>query len=67
VKPSKWRRKNALHKVTAKIVKNHGVVVIEDLKVTEMTKTRRGTVEAPGALVQKRPTKAGYCSTCLLG
>jgi putative transposase len=36
------------------IAKNHGVIVIEDLKVREMTKTGRGTVEAPGTLVQKR-------------
>jgi putative transposase len=48
------RRKDALHKATTTIVKNHGVVVIEDLKVRQMTKTGRGTVEAPGILVQKR-------------
>jgi putative transposase len=48
------RRKDALHKATTTIVKNHGVVVIEDLKVREMTKTGRGTVEIPGTLVQKR-------------
>ena len=48
------RRKDALHKATTTIVKNHGVVVIEDLKVRQMTKTRRGTVENPGTLVQKR-------------
>jgi putative transposase len=48
------RRKDALHKATATIVKNHGVVVIEDLKVRAMTGTGRGTVEAPGTLVPKR-------------
>lgn len=48
------RRKDALHKATTMIAKNHGVIVIEDLKVREMTKTGRGTVEAPGTLVQKR-------------
>jgi putative transposase len=48
------RRKDALHKATTTIVKNHGVVVIEDLKVRQMTKTGRGTLEAPGTLVQKR-------------
>jgi putative transposase len=48
------RRKDALHKATTTIVKNHGIVVIEDLKVRQMTKTGRGTVEAPGTLVQKR-------------
>lgn len=48
------RRRDAAHKATATIVKNHGVVVIEDLKVRQMTKTGRGTVETPGALVKKR-------------
>ncbi len=48
------RRKDALHKATTTIVKNHGVIVIEALKVKEMTKTGRGTVEAPGTLVQKQ-------------
>ena len=48
------RRRDALHKATTTIVKNHGVVVIEDLKVREMTKTGRGTLEAPGTLVQKQ-------------
>lgn len=42
------------------IVKNHGVVVIEDLKVTEMTKSGKGTVENPGELVQKRANKAPW-------
>jgi len=48
------RRRDATHKATTTIAKNHGVVVIEDLKVKQMTKTGRGTVEAPGTLVQKR-------------
>lgn len=48
------RRRDAAHKETATIVKNHGVVVIEDLKVRQMTKTGRDTVETPGALVKKR-------------
>jgi putative transposase len=48
------RRKDAVHKATTMIAKNHGVIVIEDLKVEAMTKTGRGTVEAPGTLAQKR-------------
>ena len=48
------RRKDALQKATTMIVKNHGVIVIEDLKVKEMTKSGKGTVENPGKLVQKR-------------
>lgn len=48
------RRKDALHKATTMIAKNHGVIVIENLKVAAMTRSGRGTVEAPGTLVQKR-------------
>ncbi|MGY3494389.1 RNA-guided endonuclease InsQ/TnpB family protein [Bradyrhizobium sp. USDA 4502] len=48
------RRRDAAHKATTTIAKNHGVVVIEDLKVKQMTNTGRGTVEAPGTLVRKR-------------
>jgi putative transposase len=48
------RRRDAAQKATTMIVKNHGGVVIEDLKVKEMTKTGRGTVEAPGTLVKKK-------------
>jgi putative transposase len=48
------RRRDAAHKVTTIIAKNHGVVVIEDLRVKQMTKTGRGTADAPGTLVKKR-------------
>ncbi|SPP92835.1 transposase (fragment) [Bradyrhizobium vignae] len=48
------RRRDAAHKATTTIAKNHSVVVIEDLKVKQMTKTGRGTAEAPGTLVQKK-------------
>ncbi|SPP92975.1 conserved protein of unknown function [Bradyrhizobium vignae] len=48
------RRRDAAHKATTTIAKNHGMVVIEDLKVKQMTKTGRGTAEAPGTLVMKR-------------
>jgi putative transposase len=47
------RRKDAVHKATTMIAKNHGVIVIEDLKVSAMTKSGRGRVEDPGKLVQK--------------
>jgi putative transposase len=39
------------------IVKNHGVIVIEDLKVKEMTKSGKGTVENPGKLVRKQASQ----------
>ena len=51
------RRKDALHKATTMIAKNHGVIVIEDLKVAAMTKSGRGTVEDPGKLVQKQANR----------
>jgi putative transposase len=48
------RRRDAAHKATTIIAKTHGTVVIEDLKVKEMTKTGRGTIKEPGRLVMKR-------------
>ena len=42
------RRKDAAHKATTMIAKNHGIVVIEDLKVRNMTASAAGTVEEPG-------------------
>jgi len=41
-------RKDFLHKTTNKISKNHAVVVMEDLKVSNMSKSARGTKENPG-------------------
>ena len=41
-------RKDFLHKATDTISKNHAIVVIEDLKVGSMSKSARGSVEAPG-------------------
>ena len=48
------RRKDAVHKATTMIAKNHGVIAIEDLKIAAMTKSGRGTVENPGTLVQRQ-------------
>lgn len=42
------RRKDAAHKATTMIAKNHGIVVIEDLKVRNMTASAAGTAEEPG-------------------
>ncbi len=48
-------RKNFLHKLTTGIAKNHGVVVIEDLRVKNMTRSAKGTIRSPGRNVaQKR-------------
>ena len=48
-------RNNFIHQITTDICKNHAVVVVEDLYVTGMTKSARGTIELPGKNVaQKR-------------
>ena len=41
-------RKDYLHKATTWIAKNHGRIVLEDLKVSNMSQSARGTVEKPG-------------------
>ena len=45
-------RKDALHKVSHDIAKNHGLVYMEDLNVKGMSKSARGTVENPGRNVK---------------
>lgn len=42
------RRQDFTHKLTADLTKNHGWVGVEDLRVKNMTRTAKGTVEAPG-------------------
>jgi len=41
-------RKDFLHKATTEISKNHAMVAIEDLQVRNMSKSSKGTIEAPG-------------------
>lgn len=50
----KRRRKNALHIVTTFLSKSHGLVVIEDLKIKNMTASAKGTVEKPGKNVSQK-------------
>ena len=47
-------RKDYLHKVSTQLAKNHGVIVMEDLKVRDMTRSARGTKEAPGKNVKAK-------------
>ena len=48
-------RKDFLHKLTTDLAKNHGLVAIEDLRVTTMTRSAKGTIDKPGVNVaQKR-------------
>ena len=44
-------RQDYLHKVSTDISKNHALVVLEDLKVANMSKSASGTLEAPGKMV----------------
>jgi putative transposase len=44
-------RKDMLHKASTTISKNHAIVVLEDLRVSNMAASARGTVENPGAKV----------------
>ncbi|MEK7281552.1 MAG: transposase, partial [Chloroflexota bacterium] len=49
-------RKDFLQKLSTEIVKNHAVVVVEELKVRNMTRSAKGTTEEPGTHVR---TKSG--------
>jgi IS605 OrfB family transposase len=48
------RRADAKHKATSRLVRDHAVIVMEDLKVRNMTASARGTVEAPGSMVAQK-------------
>ncbi|EGI6330205.1 IS200/IS605 family element transposase accessory protein TnpB [Salmonella enterica subsp. enterica serovar Adelaide] len=47
-------RRDYLHKVTTTISKNHAMIVIEDLKVKNMSKSASGTVSQPGRNVRAK-------------
>ena len=47
-------RKDYLHKLSTIIAKNHGVVVLEDLKVKGMSASASGSIEAPGKKVKQK-------------
>ena len=47
-------RKDYLHKTTSSISKNHAFVVVEDLKVSNMSKSAKGTEENPGRNVRAK-------------
>lgn len=47
-------RKTVLHQVSTAISKNHAVVVLEDLKVRNMTASAKRTVESPGRKVRQK-------------
>ena len=48
-------KRDYIHKITTAIAKNHGiVVVVEDLKIKNMTKSAKGTKENPGRNVKQK-------------
>jgi putative transposase len=48
------RRRDAIHKATTILAKSHGLVVVEDLRVKDMTASAKGTLEAPGRNVKAK-------------
>jgi len=48
------RRQDFTHKLTTGLAKNHGWIGIEDLKVTNMTASAKGTAEKPGTNVRQK-------------
>ena len=47
-------RKDHLHKASATISKSHAIVVMEDLRITNMTKSANGSAERPGSNVRAK-------------
>jgi putative transposase len=47
-------RLDFLHKLSTDTSKNHAVIVLEDLQVRHMSKSARGTVDAPGTQVAQK-------------
>lgn len=42
------------HKITAELARNHNVIVLEDLKLKNMTKSAKGTADEPGQRVKQK-------------
>src|ERR1700688_4785823 len=47
-------RRDSLHKATTTISQNHAMVCIEDLRVRNMSKSSKGSIEAPGKNVRAK-------------
>jgi putative transposase len=47
-------RKDFLHQLTTRQTKTHSLIVIEDLKVSNMSSSARGTIEDPGHKVRQK-------------
>lgn len=47
-------RKDYLHKASTQISKNHAMIVMEDLRIANMSKSAKGTIEEPGRSVKAK-------------
>lgn len=47
-------RKDFLHWTSTKLSKNHAIICVEDLKVSNMSKSAKGTIEEPGRQVKAK-------------
>lgn len=47
-------RQDFLHKLSTQISKSHAVVVLEDLRIANMTRSAKGTIEEPGHQVKAK-------------
>lgn len=47
-------RKDNLHQISRNIANSHSIVVLEDLKIKNMTASASGTVEDPGRMVKQK-------------
>jgi putative transposase len=48
------RRKNRSHQITARLVRDHKLIVTEELAISNMTASARGTSEKPGRNVKQK-------------
>lgn len=48
------QRSNRLHEISRKLVDNYDLIVLEDLKIGNMTRSASGTVEEPGTNVAQK-------------
>ncbi len=47
-------RRDFIHKTTTGIAKNHGLVVLEDLRIKAMSRSAKGTMTNPGRMVKQK-------------
>lgn len=47
-------RHDRLHKISTSLSKSHAIIVLEDLKIKNMTKSSKGDLEDPGSMVAQK-------------